>query len=566
MKMKFGRFLILSMLLFAACESISVVSIKMERAEALVAESPDSALAVMASVPLEQVNTPALRANFILLYVQILERNNLPLIGEPYMEEAVEYFSQYGNGEQKMLSAFYLARFYILDGNLYGAMEQLVRAEGEYRKIPDAEIAKSPAFWNNIMARLNMEKGDIYLQRLNYAAAEKMYEAAAEYIASEKENPLLMELYGKRGDACRSEGEYSKALEAYAAARSLAARNDREKQLLHFLTASQGVEFSLGTPSAKVLARLDSIYFRYNGGVCPVEDYLMLSALYLDNGNVSKARTYAMEYEARHTEMSGLQRSRLYSLLSAIESAGGNYRKALEYERSYNSIMESVMEQEKQNSLMQVEQAYFTRQLQLENEAIRKSNRFLLIIYALLFVLAAGTAIVSVLAWRKKIRRKNMQIEEYLAAMHDREMSNRRLLSQLDIHKEKEKHLKELLENRFAELRELAGTYYEFGFSKRLQKKVEQLLSFQSVDGDMFAIIEDVVNAKNNNVMAKIRAAFPSISEDNFKLLNLIYAGFSPQEISVIINDTPQNIYVRKSRLKRKIAPVVEKDPEMDFR
>ena len=159
-----------------------------------------------------------------------------------------------------------------------------------------------------------------------------------------------------------------------------------------------------------------------------------------------------------------------------------------------------------------------------------------------------------------------MQIEEYLAAMHDREMSNRRLLSQLDIHKEKEKHLKELLENRFAELRELAGTYYEFGFSKRLQKKVEQLLSFQSVDGDMFAIIEDVVNAKNNNVMAKIRAAFPSISEDNFKLLNLIYAGFSPQEISVIINDTPQNIYVRKSRLKRKIAPVVEKDPEMDFR
>ena len=215
---------------------------------------------------------------------------------------------------------------------------------------------------------------------------------------------------------------------------------------------------------------------------------------------------------------------------------------------------------------MQVEQAYFTRQLQLENEAIRKSNRFLLVIYALLFVLAAGTAIVSVLAWRKKIRRKNMQIEEYLAAMHDREMSNRRLLSQLDIHKEKEKHLKELLENRFAELRELAGTYYEFGFSKRLQKKVEQLLSFQSVDGDMFAIIEDVVNAKNNNVMAKIRAAFPSISEDNFKLLNLIYAGFSPQEISVIINDTPQNIYVRKSRLKRKIAPVVEKDPEMDFR
>ena len=179
--------------------------------------------------------------------------------------------------------------------------------------------------------------------------------------------------------------------------------------------------------------------------------------------------------------------------------------------------------------------------------------------------LAAGGAVALVLVWRKKIRRKNIQVEEYLEAMRSSEMSNRKLLSQLDIHKENEKHLKELLENRFAELRELAGTYYEFGFSKKMQKKVEQLLSFKSVDGDMFAIIEEVVNAKNNNVSARVREAYPSISEDNIRLLNLIYAGFSPQEISVIVNDTPQNIYVRKSRLKRKIAPLIEQNPDMDW-
>ena len=123
-----------------------------------------------------------------------------------------------------------------------------------------------------------------------------------------------------------------------------------------------------------------------------------------------------------------------------------------------------------------------------------------------------------------------------------------------------------MLENRFAEIRELAGTYYEFGYSKKLQKKVEQLLSFQSFGQDMFEVIENVVNAKNNGVIEKIRSEFPSITEDNIKLLNLIYAGFSPQEISVIINDTPQNIYVRKSRLKRKLAPLMERDPETLFK
>ena len=82
----------------------------------------------------------------------------------------------------------------------------------------------------------------------------------------------------------------------------------------------------------------------------------------------------------------------------------------------------------------------------------------------------------------------------------------------------------------------------------------------------MFEVIENVVNAKNNGVIEKIRSEFPSITEDNIKLLNLIYAGFSPQEISVIINDTPQNIYVRKSRLKRKLAPLMERDPETLFK
>jgi hypothetical protein len=55
------------------------------------------------------------------------------------------------------------------------------------------------------------------------------------------------------------------------------------------------------------------------------------------------------------------------------------------------------------------------------------------------------------------------------------------------------------------------------------------------------------------------------MKEDNIKLLNLIYAGFSAQEISVILNDTPQNIYVRKSRLKKSLQELILGDPQMNF-
>ena len=44
--------------------------------------------------------------------------------------------------------------------------------------------------------------------------------------------------------------------------------------------------------------------------------------------------------------------------------------------------------------------------------------------------------------------------------------------------------------------------------------KVDELLKLQ-LSGDNFATIEQVVNAKNNNVIKKVREMYPAIKEDN---------------------------------------------------
>ena len=247
-----------------------------------------------------------------------------------------------------------------------------------------------------------------------------------------------------------------------------------------------------------------------------------------------------------NSDIPDLQRSRLYSLLVSIESARADYKEALSYERRYNAIMESIMEQEKQNSISQVEQAYFTRQLQLENETIKKGNRLLTIIYSLIFLMVAGGAVALVLVWRKKIRRKNIQVEEYLEAMRSSEMSNRKLLSQLDIHKENEKHLKELLENRFAELRELAGTYYEFGFSKKMQKKVEQLLAAKPNEKARVAFVGDGINDAPVLGRADIGIAMGAMGSD---------AAIEAADV-VLMDDDPMKI-AKAIRISRKCLGIV---------
>lgn len=192
-------------------------------------------------------------------------------------------------------------------------------------------------------------------------------------------------------------------------------------------------------------------------------------------------------------------------------------------------------------------------------------------LYILLFVAVVVGVFFSVRKYRRGMMEKDVLLAQYAdnieslgTRVASAENSRENLLSQLDVHKAKEKELKELLENRFAEVRELVRTYYEFGNSKKLQKKVDDLMKLQ-LSGDNFEVMEQVVNAKNNDVIRKVREKYPNLKEDNLKLLNLIYAGFSAQEISVILNDTPQNIYVRKSRLKKALQELISGDQQMNF-
>ena len=49
------------------------------------------------------------------------------------------------------------------------------------------------------------------------------------------------------------------------------------------------------------------------------------------------------------------------------------------------------------------------------------------------------------------------------------------------------------------------------------------------------------------------KSEYPKIKPCFVELLCLLYAGFSPQQISVITNETLKTIYMRKFHLKKKI-------------
>ena len=284
-------------LALCSCSDKSNADIMMERAESMLSVNPDSALSIIGSIPINEVISARQKAEFILLYERILEKKDINLIGETDMEDAVAYFDKYGTDQQRFLSHFYLGRLYDMSDNQYGAMEQYVQAEA---------IARELSGYDDILARLisMLYKGDIYQNKLNSNGALKMYLKSAEHYSEIGDNISLMNTLGKVAAGYEGIGKYDKALEAYNLALSAAHNNGTEKDVLKYSTSIAGMGFSTGVPSAVILKQLDSIYAVYNNGVAPVGNYIMLSCLYLDNGNVKKAKEYADLYEKKSESLS----------------------------------------------------------------------------------------------------------------------------------------------------------------------------------------------------------------------------------------------------------------------
>ena len=193
------------------------------------------------------------------------------------------------------------------------------------------------------------------------------------------------------------------------------------------------------------------------------------------------------------------------------------------------------------NSAAETELRY--KNERLEFERYRSSVRQNVIYIIALVSVIAICGIIYIFRRRNKMQKQ--RIEEYLTLIEE---LNKTKLQIPDAAK-----ISELLNMRFQVLKELAKTYYEFENSPALTKKVKGILSEKILDKTIISDLENTLNQQYDNVISNFKSEYPKIKPCFVELLCLLYAGFSPQQISVITNETLKTIYMRKFHLKKKI-------------
>jgi len=117
--------------------------------------------------------------------------------------------------------------------------------------------------------------------------------------------------------------------------------------------------------------------------------------------------------------------------------------------------------------------------------------------------------------------------------------------------------LEKLLGQRFELIGKLCDTFYEAqgtrsernAIAGQVKKEIESLKNdLKTMDN-----LEQAVNKCRNNLLAKLKREMPAISHDDYILFTLLACGFSNRAISMLIGETIEVVYKRKSRLRARI-------------
>ena len=123
-----------------------------------------------------------------------------------------------------------------------------------------------------------------------------------------------------------------------------------------------------------------------------------------------------------------------------------------------------------------------------------------------------------------------------------------------------ESKLRGMLDNRFALIDSLCQTYYETQGTKTERKAIIDKVKseIETVRTDSLSEMERVVNDCRGNLLVRVKEIYPTIKAEDYQLLIYLASGLSARTISLLLGETVNVVYKRKSRLKARLKEAVE--------
>lgn len=530
--------IIIAISLFGCSESSKVNDI-FSKAEQLMDTYPDSALLLLQDVESRNLVTKEGKARHALLLSQAYDKNYIDLTNDSLINVAVEFYK--GKDKYKrydMLAHYYKARVLYNGGAYTKSIISATEAERVAKEIEDH-------FYLGLIYR---SMSETYNMAYNSVEELRYIKLAHEYFkrAGRKQHELYSLL--SIGTAYVGNREIDNAVDIY---KKFLENNskDADNRLIGICLHNYSDALMLNgqhLEAKKLLLQLKGIpEYKWD-----IYDYCNIAQVY----NKENKRDSVLYYvdKAKDCVLREVNSVFIYRVMYEMSISCENYKSAIEYMRKMNTIQDSIADITLRQSVIKNHRDYFEQEsLQVKENAAHNKQIFTLSI----IILAAFVCILFlvVLYYYEITKRKNAEIVHIFETIRD---ANNIINNQKREIETTQQQIAKVFSGQFALLDELLNTYLDHEGSNKVSaavlKEVEKRIAGFSTQKKLDEL-KKVVNENMNNIADRLQQQFPTINTNELNLFLYLCAQFSPRVIALFMTDKLENIYNKKSRLKRKI-------------
>lgn len=539
------------LLLFSGCSGGGIrLAETLSHAEKIVAEAPDSVLRLLRELPTDALRSRELRARYALLQAEAAERAGTPNNNDSILRIAWEYYRKHPHEIRGICKTlYYRGQSRLRQGDKPGALRLFLEVEEKLRPIDE------PYYLGLLYLRI----GGVYRAELNFVRAYRYYRDARDlFIRSDAARQTTEAQLGMTVSALRMR-DLGRALRdcSMALERADELRDDTlvRRSLALFATIYTVAE-SERIPD-DLLRRIETSI----RSDTTAAGYCTRAQTFLLRNRPDSARRCLQRAETLDPDNDVLPMIEYTAY--RVETRAGRYRDAARMIDRFIFLNDSLTRTALQASAGMIERDYFRERAAFADFRMqnRRLGERLVAAVVLLLLLIAG------LILRQRIRLHKERNERYLLLVREAEAEYRNLARSLQQRDRDEARMKGLIASRFDIVDRLGKTLYErentVSGQAVMTREVKRIIEGFAENGDMLQELEHIVDMAHDGVMRKLRRDFPKMKESDVRLLCYIFGGFSPQVISLFMEESVANVYARKSRLKSRIKASEAPDREL---
>ena len=512
-------------------------------------EHPDSALTILDSFNTSLLEKKSIWAHHALLHAQAKDKCFIDETNDSLMNLVADYYQKSKDYNKRFCAYYYLGRIQYNAQNFSASMVSYTKAEMIVNEIKD-DFAKG---------LLYAQLGRIHYKYYDYNRSIESYEKAL--IHYERAGKLSHKYFTKLdiGQIYQEERKYIEAEKLFKEVMTWA--YDTKNYLLCEIVVGNLITLYDETNQIERSVELtNSKYGEVNpNSIYTLRTQSIQAAL---KGNESLLKLYKKHIWDASKSINDTLNNYYYEY--SIAKHQRKYAEALAAHEKIQIIQDSILTGSMKYPLLSIKNDFLKSEYINMELQIRENK----IVLTAIVIICAVIGILSTVIIRHRTTVKNLEIARYVEIAEDLEITLRQKQEEItsicskagaiskQLHDNGE-FIARMFSRQYELLNKLTSRYYEThgcnkdkdAIYKYVSKEIERLSS----DKQSIRQLEDMVNHYKGNIMITIREVLPNLSEMEYRLLCYLCAGFSAKAISIFTGDSTNNIYVKKSRIKREI-------------